>query len=93
MSGVVVVTGLSEVCGEAVDEVLRRLRYPGRGGMRGGVQDPDPPVGVLDHREHVQPRPDKVTVSKKSDARSASAWERRKSAQVLMPYQATLAPS
>ncbi|MDQ0935935.1 hypothetical protein QFZ49_005907 [Streptomyces turgidiscabies] len=27
--------------------------------------------------------PDRVTVSKKSHARSASAWERRKSAQVL----------
>lgn len=44
---------------------------------------PDTPTGVLDHREHVQPRPDSVTVSRKSHASRASAWERRKSAHVL----------
>jgi hypothetical protein len=44
--------GVFEVHGE----VLGRLCYPGRGGMRGRAQDPDLPAGVLDHREHVQPR-------------------------------------
>ncbi len=34
-----------------------RRGSPSRGGMRGRAEDPDPPVGVLDHREHVQPCP------------------------------------
>lgn len=38
---------------------------------------------VLDHREHIQPRPDSVTVSRKSHANKASAWEHKKSAHVL----------
>src|SRR5271165_4899726 len=33
------------------------LRRPGRRRVGGGAQDPDSPAGVLDHREHVQPRP------------------------------------
>ena len=33
------------------------LCRPGRRRIGGGAQDPDSPAGVLDHREHVQPRP------------------------------------
>ena len=36
------------------DEVLRGLGDPGGSGMRGCAQDPDPPAGVLDDRQHVQ---------------------------------------
>jgi hypothetical protein len=41
---------------EIHDQILRRLRHPRGGRVRGRAQDPDPSVGVLDHREHVQPR-------------------------------------
>jgi len=51
--------------------------------MRGCTQDPDPPGGVLDDRQDVQTGAPRVTVSKKSQASMASAWERRKSAQVV----------
>ncbi|WP_443255113.1 hypothetical protein [Streptomyces sp. 6N106] len=40
---------------EVHDEVLRRLRYPGGGGMCGGAQDVDPATGVFDRHEHVYP--------------------------------------
>jgi hypothetical protein len=66
------------------DEVFRSLGYPGCNGMRGRAEDADPPAGVLDDRQHVQAAAGKVTVSKKSQASSASAWERRKSAQVAV---------
>ena len=36
------------------DEVPRGLGDPGGSGMRGCAQDPDPPGGVLDDRQHVQ---------------------------------------
>ena len=36
------------------DEVPRGLGDPGCSGMRGRAQDPDPPGGVLDDRQHVQ---------------------------------------
>jgi hypothetical protein len=42
--------GVLEVNGQ----VLRRVRYPGCGGVRGGAQDVDSPGGVLDDREYVQ---------------------------------------
>jgi hypothetical protein len=34
------------------DEVLRGLDHPAGSGMRGCTQDPDPPAGVLDDRQH-----------------------------------------
>lgn len=37
------------------DQVPRGLGNPGCGGMRSRTQDPDPPGGVLDDRQHVQP--------------------------------------
>ena len=46
-------------------------------------EDPDPAAGVLDHRQYVEAGAGRVTVSKKSQARRASAWERRKPAQVV----------
>jgi len=46
--------------------------------------EPDPPAGVLDDRQHSYRRaPVKVTVTKKSQASRAPAWERRKLAQVV----------
>jgi hypothetical protein len=39
---------------EIHDEVLRGLGDPGCSGVRGCAQDPDPPGGVLDDRQHVQ---------------------------------------
>ena len=38
-------------------EIPGGLRRPGRRRVGGGAQNPDSPAGVLDHREHVQPRP------------------------------------
>ena len=38
-------------------EIPGGLCRPGRRRVDGGAQDPDSPAGVLDHREHVQPRP------------------------------------
>lgn len=40
---------------EVHDEVLRRLCDPGRGRVCGGAEEPDPPVGMLNHCEYVQP--------------------------------------
>ncbi|MET8677157.1 hypothetical protein ABZW18_06060 [Streptomyces sp. NPDC004647] len=60
------------------DEVLRSLRHPRGGRVRGGTQDPDPSAGVLDDGKHVHPNPDRATVSKKSQAGKAPAWERGK---------------
>jgi len=42
---------------EVHDEVLRGLCDPGGGRVCGGAQDPDAPAAVLEHREHVEPRP------------------------------------
>ena len=38
---------------EIHDEVLRGLGHPAGSGVRDGAQDPDPPAGVLDDRQHV----------------------------------------
>jgi hypothetical protein len=51
--------------------------------VRGSAQDADPARAVLDHRKHEHADPDRVTVSRKSQASNASACERRKSAHVL----------
>lgn len=42
---------------EVHDKVLRGLRHPPGGGVRGGAEDPDPVAGVPDHREHIHARP------------------------------------
>jgi hypothetical protein len=46
-------SGVLEVHGE----VLRGLRHPGNGRVRGRAQDPDPATGVFEHGEHLQPCP------------------------------------
>jgi hypothetical protein len=71
--------GVLEVNGQ----VLRRVRYPGCGGVRGGAQDVDSPGGVLMTASTCRRAPVRVMVSTKSQERRASAGERRKSAQVL----------
>lgn len=42
---------------EVHDEVVRGLRHPGNGRVRGRAQDTDPATGVFDPGEHVQPGP------------------------------------
>lgn len=42
---------------EVHDKVLRGLRHPPGGGVRGGAEDPDPAAGALDHREHIHACP------------------------------------
>ena len=68
---------------EVHDEVSGGLGDPGRGRVRGDDEDADPAAGVLDHREYVQSGAAQGVVSKKSQVRSASAWERRKAAHVV----------
>jgi hypothetical protein len=41
---------------EIDDQVSRGLGDPGGSGVGGGAQDPDPPGGVLDDRQHMQAR-------------------------------------
>ncbi|MGY3199988.1 hypothetical protein ACVW19_000502 [Streptomyces sp. TE5632] len=68
---------------EVRNKIFDGLDHPGRGWMRGRAQDPDPAVRVLDRGEQYERAPDRVPASKKSHARSASAWGRRKPAPVL----------
>ena len=51
--------------------------------MRGCTQDPDPPAGVLDDRQHVQADAAQGDGLEEVAGKQASAWERRKLAQVV----------
>lgn len=66
------------------EQVADDLRHLSMGGVRGGAEDPYAPTGVVDGGEDVLPRPVRVTVSMKSIARIASAWERRKAVQATV---------
>jgi hypothetical protein len=66
-------------------EVPDGLRHPGRRRVGGGAQDPVLRLACSITASTCSRAPDKVTVSKKSQASSASAWERRKSAHVAEP--------
>jgi hypothetical protein len=62
------------------DEVAGGLGDPGGGRVRGSAADAYPARGVLDDRQDMR-APVCVTASKKSAARTASALERRNTAQ------------
>jgi hypothetical protein len=66
------------------EQVADGLRNPGMCGVRGGAENADAPASVVDGGEDVWRCPVRVTVSMKSIARIASAWERRKSAHVTV---------
>jgi hypothetical protein len=68
---------------EVHDEVAGGLSHPCRGWMWCGAEDVDPAVCVSIRTSTYIRAPVRVTVSKKSQARRASAWERRNWAQVL----------